>query len=190
MSRGLLIVISGPSGVGKTTITQQLVRRLGAVFSVSMTTRPAKPGDRDGVDYYFVNEARFKHAIDNGELLEWARVFDRCYGTPRKPVEEHLAAGRDVILEIDVAGGKQVKAAMPQMLGLFILPPSEQDLVTRLRGRGREDEAEIQRRFREAQREIEEAKACGAYDHFIVNQDLDRSVLEAEQIVKQQRNMH
>jgi guanylate kinase len=187
MSPALLIVISGPSGVGKTTITHRLVERLGAAFSISMTTRPRKGSDREGVDYYFVDEPRFRQAIDRGELLEWAKVFDRYYGTPRKPVEQNLAAGRDVILEIDVAGGRQVKAAMPQMLGIFILPPSEEDLVKRLRGRGREDEAEIQRRFRDAQHEIAEARASGAYEHFIVNENLDHAVEEAHRVVLQRR---
>jgi guanylate kinase len=185
---GLLVVVSGPSGVGKTTITHELVRRLDAVFSVSMTTRPRKGTDREGVDYYFVDDARFKRAIAGGEFLEWAHVFDRYYGTPRKPVEENLAAGRDVILEIDVAGGKQVKAAMPGMLGIFILPPSEDDLVKRLRARGREDEPEIQRRFRDAQREIAEAKACGAYDRFVVNKDLNAAVQEAYDVVKRKKD--
>lgn len=184
---GLLIVISGPSGVGKTTITQRLVERLGAVFSVSMTTRPKAAADKEGVDYYFVDTPRFWQAIERGELLEWAKVFDRYYGTPRKAVEENLAAGCDVILEIDVAGGKQVKAAMPEMLGVFILPPSEQDLITRLRARGREDEPEIQRRFRDAQREIAEAKTCGAYDHFITNRDLGEAVEEAYDVVIQHK---
>ena len=176
-------MISGPSGVGKTTITHRLVERLGAVFSVSMTTRPRKGQDREGIDYYFVDEPRFREAIERGELLEWAQVFDRFYGTPRGPVETNLAAGRDVILEIDVAGGKQVKRAMPQMIGIFILPPSEQELVRRLRDRGREDEQEIQRRFRDAQREIADAHSSGAYDHFIVNKNLDAAVDEAHQIV-------
>lgn len=185
--QGLLIVVSGPSGVGKTTITHELVKRLDAAFSVSMTTRPPASKDREGLDYYFVNESRFRDAIENGELLEWAKVFDRYYGTPRKPVEQNLAAGRDVILEIDVNGGKQVKAAMPQMLGIFILPPSEEDLVTRLRNRGREDEAEIQRRFRDAQREIAEAKSCGAYDYFVVNENLDKAIEEACDVVQRSR---
>src|SRR5437016_1337197 len=122
---GLLIVISGPSGVGKTTITHKLVRKLDAVFSVSMTTRPMKPGGREGVDYYFVDEPRCKQAVADGELLEWAKVCDRYYGTPRKAVERNLIAGKDMVLEIDVAGGKQVKKLFPQALMIFVLPPSE-----------------------------------------------------------------
>ena len=175
-SNALLIVISGPSGVGKTTITQQLVKRLDAKFSVSMTTRPMAGSDREGEDYFFVDDARFRQAIENRELLEWAEVFGRWYGTPRQPVQEHLAGGRDVILEIDVAGGKQVKSAYPQALSIFFVPPSLEDLVDRLRGRGREDEQEIQRRYRDAKREIDEARSSGAYDHFVENNDLKTAI--------------
>lgn len=180
-------MISGPSGVGKTTITQELVKRLDAAFSVSMTTRPPAAGDREGVDYYFVDNARFQQAVANGELLEWAKVFDRCYGTPRKPVEQNIAAGRDVILEIDVNGGKQVKKVFPQALSIFVLPPSGEELLNRLRGRGREDEAAVQRRFAEAKSEIAEAKASGAYDEFMVNHDLDAAVEEAYNIVMRRK---
>ncbi|MDH3584785.1 MAG: guanylate kinase, partial [Phycisphaerae bacterium] len=131
----LLVVISGPSGVGKTTITHALVDRLSAAFSVSMTTRPITAADTEGVDYFFVDQAGFDQAIEQGKLLEWARVFDYCYGTPRPPVQEHLEAGRDVILEIDVKGAIQVKAAMPEALLIFVLPPSEEELLRRLRNR-------------------------------------------------------
>lgn len=185
---GSLIVISGPSGVGKTTITDALVQRLDAVFSVSMTTRPRSGSEREGVDYYFVDELRFREAVAVGELLEWAQVFGRLYGTPRKPVEENLASGRDVVLEIDVAGGKQVKSAYPAAVTIFILPPTLEDLIARLRARGRDEEAEIQRRFRDAKREIDEAKSCGAYDHFVVNDNVDRAVLESLSIVRKHEN--
>lgn len=181
--RGLLVVISGPSGVGKTTITHQLVQRLGAVFSVSMTTRPKTAADTEGVDYYFVDEDRFQRAIDDGELLEWAQVFNNYYGTPRYAVERRLAEGRDVILEIDVYGAEQVKAAMPEALAIFVNPPSEDELLRRLRARAREGEDVIQRRFREAQREMRQARESGAYDHFIVNENLDEAIARACQIV-------
>ena len=186
-ARGLLVVISGPSGVGKTTITHRLVDRLKAVFSVSMTTRPKTPADTEGLDYYFVDQARFDQAVKDGELLEWARVFDRCYGTPRKPVMDNLAAGRDVIVEIDVNGGEQVKKSFPEALSIFVLPPSEDELLARLRRRAREDEAKIQRRFSEAKREIAQAKADNAYDHFIVNEQLDKAVDDAYAIVQKYR---
>lgn len=185
--RGMLVVISGPSGVGKTTITKTLVDRLGAVFSVSMTTRTMTAADVEGRDYYFVDRARFRRAIEAGELLEWAQVFENYYGTPRAPVERHLAEGRDVILEIDVNGAEQVKRAMPEALAIFVDPPSEVELLRRLRARAREDEAKIQKRFAEAKREMAQARGGGAYDHFIVNEKLDLAVEQAFQLVQHHR---
>lgn len=185
--RGLLIVISGPSGVGKTSIVHRLVKRLDAVFSVSMTTRAQTAADKEGIDYYFVDEQRFRQAVDGGELLEWAMVFDHHYGTPRQPVEEHLTAGRDVVLEIDVDGAIQIRQAMPEALLVFVSAPSEDELLVRLRTRAREDEATIQRRFREAQREMTRARESGAYDHFLVNEVLDHAVDEALDIVEARR---
>jgi len=186
-SPGLLIIISGPSGVGKSSIARALVERLDAAFSVSMTTRTKTGQDREGVDYFFVDEPTFRRAIDDGQLLEWAEVFGNLYGTPRQTVEQQLQTGHDVILEIDVVGGKQVKAAAPEALAIFIDPPSEQTLLDRLRGRGRDDEATIQRRFSEAQREMAEARRCGAYDVFVINDDLATAIDEAERIVRQRR---
>lgn len=177
---GMLLVISGPSGVGKTTITRAVERSIpGSVFSVSATTRARTEADVDGVDYHFVDEARFDEMVRASAFLEWAGVFGKRYGTPRAWVEEQLARGRLVILEIDVEGAKQVKSAMPEAFGVFILPPSEEELWRRLHNRKREDEALIRRRFAEAQREIAEAHRCGAYDRFIVNDDLDRAIDEA-----------
>lgn len=177
---GLLLVISGPSGVGKTTITRAVERSIpGSVFSVSATTRARTEADVDGVDYHFVDEARFDEMVRDGAFLEWAGVFGKRYGTPRAWVEEQLSRGRLVILEIDVEGAKQIKRAMPRAFGLFIKPPSEEELLRRLRGRKREDEALIQKRFAEARREIAEARGCGAYDAFIINDDLDRAIGEA-----------
>lgn len=177
---GLLLVISGPSGVGKTTITRAVERSIpGSVFSVSATTRARTEADVDGVDYHFVDEARFDEMVRDGAFLEWAGVFGKRYGTPRAWVEEQLSRGRLVILEIDVEGARQIKRAMPEAFGVFILPPSEDELLRRLRGRKREDEALIQKRFAEARREIAEARGCGAYDAFIINDDLDRAIGEA-----------
>lgn len=186
-SSGLLIVISGPSGVGKSSIAHALAHKLDAVFSVSMTTRPQSAQDREGVDYYFVDASTFRAAVEEGRLLEWAEVFGNLYGTPREPVERQLAAGRDVILEIDVAGGRQVKAAKPDALAIFIDPPGEQALLDRLEKRGRDDAATIQRRFSEAKREMADARASGAYDHFVVNENLDRAIDQALAIVQDQR---
>lgn len=185
---GMLLIISGPSGVGKTTITRGVERSIaGSVFSVSATTRPKTASDVEGVDYHFVDDAEFDRMIERDEFLEWAGVFGKRYGTPRRWVEEQLARGRLVILEIDVAGAKQVKTRMPEAFALFILPPSEDELLARLRGRKREAEDLIQRRFAEARREIAEARAGGIYDAFIVNAQLDESLAEAISLVGKRR---
>jgi guanylate kinase len=182
---GLLLMISGPSGAGKTTITHEVERALGGVFSVSITTRPKTPKDKEGVDYHFVSQDEFERTRDAGELLEWAEVYPGCcYGTPRKPVEEALVAGKLVILEIDVHGALQVKQAMPDAFGLFIEPPSEQVLLQRLRDRKREDEAAILKRFAKAKDEIALAHTSGIYSKFIVNDDLDAAVREAIDTVR------
>jgi len=181
---GMLLIISGPSGVGKTTITHQVKLALNALFSVSMTTRPKAPEDREGVDYFFVDAPRFERSRDAGELLEWAQVFGNYYGTPKKPVEDALADGRLMILEIDVEGAVQVKQRMPDAYALFVLPPSEEVLLDRLRKRKRDEEAVIQRRFSKAKDEIARAKSCGVYDVFIVNDLLDDAVAKAVSLVR------
>lgn len=185
---GLLLIISGPSGVGKTTITRGVERSIpGSVFSVSYTTRAKTEADVEGVDYHFIDHDEFQELIDQDAFLEWADVFGKRYGTRQKWVEEQLARGRLVILEIDVEGAKQVKAKMPDAFGVFILPPSERELLRRLQSRKRESEELIQKRFAEAQHEIREAKACDVYDRFIVNEDLDAAIQEAIMHVKSAR---
>ncbi|MEM8757060.1 MAG: guanylate kinase [Planctomycetota bacterium] len=184
----MLLVISGPSGVGKTTITRAVASRVpGARVSVSVTTRPKTAADVDGVDYSFVDDASFVAMIDRGELLEHAEVFGRRYGTPRAWVSDRLAAGDVVILEIDVQGAMQVRSAMPEAFGVFILPPSEPELLQRLRDRKREDESAIQRRFAEAKREIESAKTSGVYDAFVVNRELETAINETIRVVTHAR---
>ncbi|MEL6329964.1 MAG: guanylate kinase [Planctomycetota bacterium] len=185
---GLLLVISGPSGVGKTTITRGVERAItDSVFSVSMTTRPKTAKDVEGVDYRFVGEREFETIESEGGLLESATVYGNRYGTPRAWVDEQLERGRVVILEIDVQGAKQVKAKVPEAFCMFIMPPSESVLLERLRGRKREAEDVIQRRFAEAQREIAAAEAAGIYDVFVVNDDLDRAIPEAIAAVESRR---
>ena len=181
---GLLLVISGPSGVGKTTITRRVEQELGAVFSVSMTTRPKTAADTEGQDYIFVSPEQFELHCDAGDLLEWAEVFGQSYGTPRQPVEEHLGSGRLVLLEIDVEGAIQIKQRMPLAFALFVCPPSELVLLERLRNRQRDNEQSIQRRFAKAKDEIARGQACGIYDHFITNDDLDTAVAEVVRWVR------
>lgn len=187
-SDGMLLIISGPSGVGKTTITRAVERAIpGSAFSVSCTTRPRTDADVDGVDYRFISEEAFAEMEAREEFLETAEVFGKRYGTPKAWVEEQLARGRLVILEIDVRGAEQVKRRMPRAFGVFILPPSEDALLARLRNRKREPEEVIQRRFAEAKREIAEARASGAYDAYIVNDDLRRAIGEAVDVVRQEQ---
>lgn len=176
----MLLVISGPSGVGKTTIVKALRDRIpDNAFSVSATTRQRTSADIEGADYHFISPQEFQRRVDAGEFLEHAVYAGNRYGTLRAPVEDELRRGRLVILDIDVQGGRQVKQRAPDAFSIFILPPDEDSLLTRLRARAREDESDIQKRFAEARREIEEARSCGAYDLFIVNDDLDRAVTEA-----------
>ncbi len=187
-NRGLLLVISGPSGVGKTTITRALERRLGGVFSVSATTRPCAEGEVDGRDYYFRSDLEFQQLADEGAFLEQAQVYGEYrYGTPREPVERQVAAGKLVILDIDVQGARQVKQAMPDALTLFILPPSDEELLRRLRERRRENETSIQRRFDEAKREIAFAQGSSVYDAHIVNDDLERAIADACCLINHRR---
>jgi len=185
---GMLLIISGPSGVGKTSITRGVERSIAdSVFSVSATTRPKTDADVEGVDYHFVTDAEFERMRAAREFLESAEVFGRKYGTPRRWVEEQLARGRLVILEIDVQGARQVKGAMPEAFGLFVLPPSEDALLERLRARKREPEEAIRRRFAEARREIADARASEVYDHFIVNDDLPAAITQAVEAVRAER---
>lgn len=184
---GLLLIISGPSGVGKSTLTHRLEERLGGRFSISMTTRPRTAADTEGVDYFFVSREAFLAARDRGELLEWAEVFGHFYGTPRQPVVDALAAGELVLLEIDVQGALQVRKNHPQAMTLFVLPPSEKVLLERLRSRKREDEAVIQRRFAKARDEMALARSSGIYDHFLVNDDLEEAVNRAMEFIEARR---
>ena len=174
---GLLLVVSGPSGVGKTTIVHEVIRRLGGEFSVSATTRACTERERDGVDYHFVDEATIQRWIDEHRFLEYAQVFGRSwYGTLRSQVEHALELGKLIVLDIDVQGARDVKQRMPEAFCVFILPPDEQTLLKRLRARGREDEAAIERRFAEAKTEIEFARQPGVYDAFVVNDDLELAI--------------
>jgi guanylate kinase len=181
-TRGKLIIISGPSGVGKSTICKQIVARLDAHLSVSMTTRQPGPGEQDGREYYFVSRDEFRKRIEDGAFLEYAEVFGNLYGTPRDKTEEALDAGRTVILEIDIQGGKQVKTIYPQAVMVFILPPSTKVLTDRISGRKRESSEVIARRLGGAGSEI--AAAWQYYDNMVINDDLEQAINEIIQIIQ------
>lgn len=184
----MLLVISGPSGVGKTTITHAIERQVqGAVFSVSVTTRPKTEAEVEGRDYFFVTDEAFDSMIQEGEFLEYAGVFGKRYGTPRTWVDRQLSQGKLVILEIDVQGAQSVRRQRPGALCVFILPPNEESLLERLHARGRESEAVIQRRFGEARREMEIARNGGVYDIFVVNSNLQDAVARVVALVKAER---
>jgi guanylate kinase len=185
MSHGLLVVMSGPSGVGKTTIAHRLQAALNGVFSVSATTRKAGPGEEDGRDYHFVSSDKFESMQASGAFLESAQVFGKDgYGTPREPVELQLAAGRVVLLDIDVQGAAQIRESIPDACMLFIAPPDEHTLRQRLTRRGRDSAEAIERRLAEARGELSAARAPGLYDRFIVNDDLDRATDAALSVVE------
>jgi guanylate kinase len=180
---GKVIIVSGPSGVGKSTICRDVVRRLGnAYLSVSMTTRPRGPGEQNGRDYWFVSEAEFRRRIEDGLFLEYAEVFGHLYGTPKDKVDEALAAGQVVILEIDVQGGTQAQPVYPGAAMVFILPPSEKTLAERLGRRGRDDEQVVETRLGGAGTEI--AAAWQYYDNMVINEDLEQAINEVLHIIE------
>ncbi len=175
------MVLSGPSGVGKGTICQALCQRHNRIaVSVSATTRAPRPGETDGVHYFFVSRERFRTMIERNELLEWAQVYQDFYGTPRAPVARSLAEGRDVVLEIDVQGALQVKEKLPAAVLVFIYPPSLEELERRLRRRGTDAEERIARRLEWARSELE---AMPKYDYVVVNDRVEAAVAKIEAIM-------
>ena len=179
--RGRLFVIAAPSGAGKTSLVRALMaREPGLRFSISYTTRPPRPTERPGHDYFFVDRGEFERMVANGEFLEHARVFDNYYGTARRQVEKALAAGQDLILEIDWQGAAQVRGALPECISIFILPPSRPELERRLRGRGTDAEDVIQRRLRDAASDMTHWRE---FDHVVVNDDFEQALAELRAIV-------
>jgi guanylate kinase len=181
--KGKVVIISGPSGVGKSTICKEIVKRLSDVYlSISVTTRPKGELEVNGVDYRFISEKEFQEKIDNGLLLEYAEVFGHLYGTPKDKITEELQAGRTVILEIDVQGAKQAKAIFKDAMMIFILPPSSKALAERIDHRGRESDDVAEERLGEASTEI--AAAWQNYEYMVINEDLQQAVNECVQIIK------
>ena len=186
-NHGLLIVLCGPSGVGKSTISRRLAEQSDVAYTVSATTRPKKLKDDDGKVYEHIAEAEFFRRLDQDEFLEYAHVYGHYYGTPKHPALDELESGKDVLLEIDVQGALQVRYQYPDALMLFILPPNEHTLLQRLRDRGRDDADDISKRFRAAKREIHMAKGSRAFDYMVFNDDLGRAVAEIQNIINNER---
>jgi guanylate kinase len=184
--RGLLLVLSSPSGAGKTTITRRLLQRDPALsLSVSVTTRPPRPGEIDGRDYIFIEQTEFAGMVAAGELLEHATVFGNSYGTPRRPIEVALAAGRDIVTDIDWQGTQQLSQAMPEdMVKVFVLPPSIEALRERLQRRAQDSAEIVAARMAKS---AEEMSHWPEYDYVIVNRDIDESVAEVSAIVTAER---
>lgn len=181
MKKGSLIVVSGPSGAGKGTVCDAFLSAHGEIaYSISATTRAPREGEQDGVNYYFLSRAEFERMIDNGELLEWAEVYGNYYGTPLKKIEERLARGEDILLEIDTQGALNVQKKFPDGVYVFILPPSFDELEKRLRGRGTDSEAVVARRLAAAAGEIAAAKQ---YAYTIVNDKVENAVRTLSAIV-------
>jgi guanylate kinase len=181
--KGRVVIVSGPSGVGKSTICKEIVTRLDYVYlSISVTTRPKSKAEIDGQDYWFISEKEFQQRIKKGLLLEYAEVFGHLYGTPKDKTEEALKAGKVVILEIDVQGAIKTKAVYPDAVTIFILPPSAKELAERLNHRGRDSGEVAEERLNGASAEI--AAAWQHYKYMVINEDLQQAVDECVQIIE------
>lgn len=180
--QGILFIVSGPSGAGKTTLSDAALRTFDRLtMSVSCTTRAPRGGERDGVDYHFVDAEDFDGMVRRGEMAEWAEVHGNRYGTPRAPIDRALAAGRDMLFDIDVQGAEQMRRSYPGAVAVFLLPPDRATMEARLRGRGTDGEDVVRRRLEGAVREIARAVE---YDHVIVNRGRDEAIAEFQQLVR------
>jgi guanylate kinase len=184
--KGKVVIVSGPSGVGKSTICKGILKRMQNVYlSVSVTTRPKSEAEVDGQDYWFISEKEFQERIDKGLLLEHAEVFGHLYGTPKDKVLEAVQAGKIAIMEIDVQGARQAKIVFPDAVMIFILPPSANTLAERMNHRGREAAEAAEERLGEASAEI--AAAWQYYKHMVINENLEQAVSECVQIIEDAR---
>ena len=183
--RGLMLVLSSPSGAGKTTLSRKLLASdPGVELSISVTTRKQRPGEVDGRDYYFIDPARFDAMVENGELLEWARVFGHRYGTPREPVEAALVRGRDVMFDIDWQGTQQLEKAGRDLVSIFVLPPSIPDLERRLRTRAQDSDEVIHARMAKA---ADEMSHWAEYDYVVINTAVDHAFAQVQSILAAER---
>jgi guanylate kinase len=184
--KGLLLVVSGPSGAGKGTICKALLNKNDDIkLSVSATTRKPRNGEVHGVNYFFIEKEEFTKMIENGEFLEYAQIYDNFYGTPKSAIIECLEKGQDVILEIEMQGARQIKEVYPEGVFIFVLPPSLEELKSRIVGRGTETVEEIEKRFSCA---FEEINQIVNYDYFIINEDIEKSVNDVEAIISAEKN--
>lgn len=183
--KGMIVVVSSPSGTGRTTIIERVLREDSRLrYSTSVTTRPQRPGEKEGKDYFFVSEKEFKQRIERGEFVEWAEVHGFMYATPRAPLVETVQQGGVIILDIDIQGAMQVKEKFPHCVTIFVAPPSLESLEQRLRNRGTDSEELIKRKLQDALREMAKIPE---YDYLIVNEDLDTAVRQLEAILEAER---
>jgi guanylate kinase len=184
--RGMMLVLSSPSGAGKTTLSRRLLASdPGIVLSISVTTRPPRAGEVDGRDYHFIDTARFEAMLRGGELLEWARVFDNAYGTPRRPVDDAITRGRDVLFDIDWQGTQQLRErARSDLVSVFVLPPSIEELERRLHRRAQDTHTVIAGRMAKA---ADEMSHWAEYDYAVINRDLDQAFADIQAILAAER---
>jgi len=181
LKKGRIVVISGPSGCGKTTICKELIKRnKNFVFSVSYTTRPKRKGEVNGKDYYFVSKEEFFKLLKQKKFVEWAKVYDHYYATPKQPLIKAVNSGKNILLDIDVQGGKNIKKIFPESILIFILPPSFKVLKQRIISRAKDKPEEIKKRLKMLEKELKESKY---YDYFIVNDNLNQAIRDVQTIV-------